>query len=88
MALEVKDMEAVSQTLEAAGIPYQRGTNDALVWAPAGVETFCDQADGIAVGLPDGGVWLEELVITARCEFDSARYSTAGMACWFGAAPV
>lgn len=42
MALEVKDMDAVSQALDAAAIPYQRGTNDRLGFR----QIFCADPDG------------------------------------------
>ncbi len=42
MALEVKDMDAVSHTLDAAGVPYQLGRNDHLGFR----QIFCADPDG------------------------------------------
>lgn len=41
-ALEVKDLAPVRATLEAAGIPYQTGENDALGFS----QIFCSDPDG------------------------------------------
>jgi catechol 2,3-dioxygenase-like lactoylglutathione lyase family enzyme len=41
MALEVKNMDAVSQALDTAGIPYQLGTNDRLGFR----QIFCADPD-------------------------------------------
>jgi catechol 2,3-dioxygenase-like lactoylglutathione lyase family enzyme len=42
MALEVKDMDAVSQALDAAEIPYQLGANNRLGFR----QIFCADPDG------------------------------------------
>jgi len=42
LAFEVVDVDAVKQTLEAAGIPYQTGGNEALGFA----QVFCSDPDG------------------------------------------
>lgn len=42
MALEVRDVDAVRKTLDAAGIPYQTGENDALGFS----QIFCSDPDG------------------------------------------
>ena len=51
MALEVKDMDAVSQALDAAGIPYQLGTNDRLGFR----QVFCADPDGHTIEFISGG---------------------------------
>ncbi len=42
MALEVADIAAVSQTLDSAGIAFQKGSNDALGMQ----QVFCSDPDG------------------------------------------
>lgn len=42
MALEVKDIAAAASALEAAGIEYQRGGNEALGFS----QIFCSDPDG------------------------------------------
>lgn len=42
MALEVKDLEQVREQLEAANIPYGRGSNDDLGFS----QIFCSDPDG------------------------------------------
>ena len=42
MALEVEDLEAVKKELDAAGVAYQLGSNDALGFS----QVFCSDPDG------------------------------------------
>ncbi len=42
------------------------GEQDTLVWAPPDAASFCDQARGVVVAIPLGGIWIERLKLTAR----------------------